>query len=212
MRLLAVPAGLLPTHTHTLPACHSVGRCALRMNDYEEKPMENINKAGPSEQRREELRLLMQKMKESGKLGGTGMMSDMNEGGALEGSKTNGTATDSGEWFQSNGQWFKAEATGAQVRPTPTTPAESPPPISSEEAETTTADSADDLLEDGLPKSTGSVGGRWVAPKEVEKLDKLKPSVGRRRALTRTRAPSAERRVLSSNPAPSLSPEPGLEP
>ena len=90
MRLVAIPAGLLPTHTHTLSACHSVGRCALRMNDYEEKPMENINKAGPSEQRREELRLLMQKMKESGKLGGTGMMSDMNEGGALEGSHAYG--------------------------------------------------------------------------------------------------------------------------
>ena len=193
MRLPAIPAGLLPTHPHTLPVCHSVGRCALQMNDYEEKPMENINKAGPSEQRREELRLLMQKMKESGKMGGTGMMSDMNEGGALEGSKTNGTAADSEQWFQSNGQWFKAEAKGAQVRPSPTTPAESPPPISSEEAETATfseeaetatADSAEGLLEDGLPKSSGSVGGRWVPPKEVDKLETNKPSVGRRRELT----------------------------
>lgn len=193
MRVPAIPGGLLPTHPHTLLVCHPVGRCALRMNDYEERPMENINKAGPSEKRREELRLLVQKMKESGKVGGTGMMSDMNEGGALESSKTNRAATNSEQWFQSNGQWFKAEATSAQVRPSPPTPAESPPPISSEEAETATADSADGLLEDGLPKSTGSVGGRWVAPKEVDKLEKNTPSVGRRRELTRTRAPSAER-------------------
>jgi hypothetical protein len=185
MRLLAT--GLVPTgrHPHTLPVCQPVGRCALRMNDYEERPMENINKAGPSEKRREELRLVMQKMKESGKLGATGMMNDMNVGGSLEGSKTNGTAADSGEWFESNGQWFKADAEGAQVRPLPpTTPAESPPPISSEETEATAADPAEDLLEDGRPKSTASVGGRWVAPQEVDKLEKNTPSVGRRRELT----------------------------
>ena len=187
MRLLATP-GLIPTgrHPHTLPACQPVGRCALRMGDWEERPMENINKAGPSEKRREELRLVMQKMKESGKLGGTGMMNDFNVGGSLEGSKTtNGTAADSGEWYESNGQWFKADAEGAQVRPLPPkTPAESPPPISSEEAETAAADPAEDLLEDGRPKSTASVGGRWVAPQEVDKLEKNTPSVGRRRELT----------------------------
>ena len=187
MRLLATPS-LVPTgrHPHTLPACQPVGRCALQMGDWEERPMENINKAGPSEKRREELRLVMQKMKESGKLGGTGMMNDFNVGGSLEGSKTtNGTAADSGEWYESNGQWFKADAEGAQVRPLPPkTPAESPPPISSEGAETAAADPAEDLLEDGRPKSTASVGGRWVAPQEVDKLEKNTPSVGRRRELT----------------------------
>ena len=148
--------------------------------------MENINKAGPSEKRREELRLVMQKMKESGKLGGTGMMNDFNVGGSLEGSKTtDGTAADSGEWYESNGQWFKADAEGAQVRPLPPkTPAESPPPISSEGAETAAADPAEDLLEDGRPKSTASVGGRWVAPQEVDKLEKNTPSVGRCCELT----------------------------
>lgn len=129
----------------------------------------------------------MQRMKESGKLGGTGMMNDMNVGGSLEGSKTNGTAA-SGEWFESNGQWFQANAEAAVVRPVPpTTPAVSPPPISSEAAEAATAapteeleaaDRAEDLLEDGRPKSTASVGGRWVQPQEVDKLEKLKPSVG----------------------------------
>ena len=43
---------------------------------------------------------------------------------------------------------------------------------------------AEDLLEDGRPKSTASVGGRWVAPQEVDKLEKNTPSVGRRRELT----------------------------
>ena len=60
------------------PALPTTARRAvvqMMANDYEERPMEDINRSGPTEDRREELRLLMKKLKESGKLGATGMMS-----------------------------------------------------------------------------------------------------------------------------------------
>ena len=127
--------------------------------------MEDINRSGPTEERREELRLLMKKLKESGKLGTTGMMSDMNEGGALEGSRSQTVVA--------------PPAPPAPVPPSPPPPAPpSPPPITAEAVEaavqpTDAADApavpSDELLEDGLPKSSGSVGGRWVPPEDPQK-------------------------------------------
>ena len=152
--------------------------------------MENINKSGPSEKRREELRLLMQKVRESGKLGGTGMMNDMNEGGSLEGSASA----------------RNMEAVARPLPPPPAPPSASPPPISSEVApmeEQEAADSAEDLLEDGRPKSTDGVGGRWVPPAETDKLETLKPKVCSAR-LPRARV------GLASEPNPDLNPNPDL--
>lgn len=135
--------------------------------------MEDINRSGPTEERREELRLLMKKLKESGKLGTTGMMSDMNEGGALEGSRSQTVVA--------------PPAPPAPVPPSPPPPVPpSPPPITAEAVEaavqpTDAADApavpSDELLEDGLPKSSGSVGGRWVPPEDPKKLESLKPKI-----------------------------------
>jgi len=179
MRLIApsaLPSQLLPaTHAAAIDRCGLVRMDEIRDNrlkfqkdsQFEERPMKNINKVGVTEGREMELRELMRKLKQSGQVGTTGMMSDMDEGGALQGAR---------------GSTVAQPPSRPAAPPPVAEPPPSPPPLEPSATGGTTAPEApseearaEDLLEDGKPKSTGSVGGRWVEP--AEPVETMKPKV-----------------------------------
>ena len=174
--LAVVHLGLMPPHTLRRQPQRT---CGLRMGEFDERPLKDINKVGPSDERAAQLNELMNKLRERGSVGSSSLMGSSEAVfRPVQERQDDAIKKRAEETAQKAAAAAATEAEEEAAAWLKLSPEEQIALAMGQPLEATESETQRQQPEDGLKKTTTGIGGNWSPEVAAEvKNEKHKPKV-----------------------------------